>query len=840
MRRIFVPLLFVLVGCGAEPATIPSAQQAAQGPVAANATPAVAAPTQRPQPTAEQIAVWEEYNARPAQPLELVACYDGFADPFIQCVAVSPDGKRFAIGGSKLTLWNFSDAKPIVNLIEKLQDEKDIERPIRSLAFSADGAFLAAGDQRGMLRVWNVADQAERFAIRAHDARLTRLAISPDSKTLATTSYSGEVRLWNAADGAKEKAFKADAQEVQGLVFLTNKLLATSGQAAVVWNVETGDKVAVLTTGRKLSGALALSSDRKLLAFADADAGIKFWDVKQQATTNFALASGAGHLAFSGDGAWVAAYVERTVRIFNAKTQSLVQVIDADGDRTTGLQWLPQGNALLIASENGCARMWSDSQTAVALGLPRLERQEPIILEQRRVFSPREFAQVIDVRSFPRLPNAVPQFRMEGAETYNAPAIQAEADMFYRWACEKAGWKEQPAEPSLPGLAFKKDGCFLHVSMNPAIPPTPGRDGDIQVSLRFSGDTDVRKLPKVAPSNSKSGWGSFASVSYRTKKSLTDTEVELLKALARDGWAPYTRLNASSVEDPKARHLSFVRVGSVLRAFLARPADAADEVAVQLGVHPTQKVIPIPGPADWLEFDNSTEIHLVANSADDLARTVEFYDTEMKNDGWRRRDAGRVIDEEKQKAWLPYFRGQQDVLVRLVALPEGGTRIIVGDAEGSSWQLAKPKPNEEKPKPGIEAADFKLPAGAAGVKFDVDAKKIEFEVAGGSTAKLVDWFVAQMTEAEWKRDGAGVLSEEYSLVTFEQDKTEIELRARAADTKATAMISGDGLLWSKPLPAAPIRISYETWLRRNQKKASLGFLDEFLEEMHKIPEPAGR
>ena len=37
-----------------------------------------------------------------------------------------------------------------------------------------------------------------------------------------------------------------------------------------------------------------------------------------------------------------------------------------------------------------------------------------------------------------------------------------------------------------------------------------------------------------------------------------------------------------------------------------------------------------------------------------------------------------------------------------------------------------------------------------------------------------------------------------------------------------------------------MRISYETWLRRNRKDATLDLLDEFAAEMHKIPESRGK
>ena len=93
----------------------------------------------------------------------------------------------------------------------------------------------------------------------------------------------------------------------------------------------------------------------------------------------------------------------------------------------------------------------------------------------------------------------------------------------------------------------------------------------------------------------------------------------------------------------------------------------------------------------------------------------------------------------------------------------------------------------------------------------------------------------QMESLNWKRDGAGVISDEYVFITYKQGKAEIELRARSARPNPTAMISGDGLLWTKPLPAAPVRVSYGAWLRRGNKQASLDHLDEFTAEMQRIP-----
>jgi hypothetical protein len=257
-------------------------------------------------------------------------------------------------------------------------------------------------------------------------------------------------------------------------------------------------------------------------------------------------------------------------------------------------------------------------------------------------------------------------------------------------------------------------------------------------------------------------------------------------------------------------------------------------LSVLTSVSVANKSLPIPPDSGWIEFDSSTDLQLVANTKMDLKQTTQFFDKQMAAEGWSAREAGRQFKDDK--AWLPYIRGQQDVFLRLAALPGGGTRVVVGDAASSSWQLQKQvKTTEKMVKPGIEAADFVLPAGATAVKFDIDQKNIEFEVHDSTPTKLGEQFVAQMESLQWKREGAGIVSDDYTFITFSKERAEIQLRARAAEKKATAMFSGDGLLWSKPLPTAPVRISYEAWLRRGHKDATLDQLDEFDAEMHKIP-----
>ncbi|MFN0053797.1 MAG: WD40 repeat domain-containing protein [Planctomycetales bacterium] len=782
-------------------------------------------------PSPEQIARW---NVPEYEPLRLLACYDGFGDPGVSSLALSPDGQQFVLGGAKLTLWNRQEPQPALDLLDQYQPG-DVERPIRAVAITDDGKWLAAGDQQGKVRIWTRNDAMEVAAWQAHQGHLSQLAFSPDARLLATTGYSGEVHLWELPEGKKLKSLKMGQYELHHLVFLSNSLLASAGSEARVWDVEAGTEVAALTTKQVINPALGLSPDRRLLAFNDDESTLRLWDVQSSQPTGVILrGAGAHRISFSRDGKWIATYSNNSeIRIWEAATGRIVQVIDADGGRVSALDWFSDCDLLLVASEQGRVRIWGTPDTATAAGIEPIEL--PALAAPaaaRQSLSSVQFLQVIDIRSFPRLPGAVPGWIDMSSCTYTVPAAQSEAEQFYRYALERAGWSEASATGGANELVFHKAGCELKVSFLPAATVGAGGEGDLQVSLSFGGNYDMRWLPKISAINAPGSLESPALVLYRSQAELTDLEVAVLKQFHEAGWTGYTRLAASSAEDPKTRTISMLQGGSQLTVFVGYLADSQTELVVQTSVSVSPKSLPLPPDSGWIEYDSSTDLQVVINTKLDLAQTVAFFDAQLATEGWLAREAGRQVKEER--GWLPYIRGQQDLYLRLEALPKGGTRVIAGDAASSSWQLQKPVA-ENSEAPGIEVADFPLPRGANEVKYQVDEKRIDFVLADTLPPKLGQLFAAAMESLEWERDGAGIESDEYTFLTYKKAKLEIRLRARSKGKSSTAMISGDGLLWTKPLPAAPARISYETWLRRNRLPASLDRLEEFVQEMRKIP-----
>ncbi|WP_397570582.1 hypothetical protein [Schlesneria sp. T3-172] len=790
-------------------------------------------------PSADQIARWGNVQRTP---FRLLACRDGFGDPLVQCIALSPDGSRFAVGGAKLTLWNTSETEPTIDLLAEVKGEEG-NRPIHSAAISPDGSFLAAGDHKGMLRIWKLVEQSETTAIRAHEGRLMQLAVSPSSQRVATTSYDGEVRLWETATGKSVKKLKVSDRQLSALGFVTDDLLAIAGSEVSLWDIPSGERKSLLTTGPVVHSSFGLSPDRKIVAFADADSKTHFWEIDKEERSPLVLHDPAPRvIAFSADGKQLAVVdQDSTVRIFDAITGQTVQVLDATGSRTADLKWHPAG-ALIVASETGRVRIWGTNESATILKIEPFSLPEVAVIsaDSQTPASSAQLQNVIDIRSFPRFPGSIPQWSDFGIAAYQVTASQEEVEQFYRYVLPLFGWTESTeANETQPGLSFTKDHCRLSVAFQPG--QVPGPEGALSVNLHFAGHFDVRTLPRVSAIPSPSDWNSFSFVSYRSKADMTELEVELLKKLHEQGWTPFNRLNASSLEQPDLRLYSLLNRGSTLSLMIGYSADAPDQLAVQMNVSVTPKSLPIPPDAGWIEFDSSTDLQMVATTTMNLDQSIEFYDREMAREGWLKRLTGRAKEEDR--AWLPYVRGQQEVIVRLKSLSAGQTRVIVGDAERNSWQLKEQSGEASTSAQTLfEAADIPVPKEATNVKFDADQKQITYDLPGISPPKAADSFVEHLSKSEWKREKSGVISDEYVLVTCSKGKAEVQLRARALADKTTVMISGDGLAWAKPLPAPAVRVSYGTWLRREKRDATLKLLDEFAREMMAIPasNPTGR
>jgi WD40 repeat protein len=274
-----------------------------------------------------------------AQELKERAVFDGYKH-FMTGVALSPDGKLLATGGShELKLWDTTTGKEMAVLAHS--------NALATLAFSPDGKLLASGCSRGPVMVWDVAARKPFASLDALMAfgglhpRITLwdeqageqftsfvslngpghpLAFSPDGSRLAGAG-NRVVKLWDVNESKELSSFERP-QSAWYVAFSPDlKTLAwPNNQDIELRDVATGRERAVLSEHRGSVRALAFSSDGSVLAAAST------WSRKDE-------------------GAWISS---GEVKLWDVATARERMTFKGDFSHVLGLALSPDGKALAV------------------------------------------------------------------------------------------------------------------------------------------------------------------------------------------------------------------------------------------------------------------------------------------------------------------------------------------------------------------------------------------------------------------------------------------------------------------------------------------------------------
>jgi WD40 repeat protein len=151
-------------------------------------------------------------------------------DKVVECLALSPHGKRLATGMSDGTIiiWDTDSGKEASVL-------RGHEKDVRAVKYSGDGeTLLSTGDDK-TTRVWAVGSRKELRKFPAYNVRPHGFgaAISLDGKVVAVADYtaSQKIRLWDVATGNEYRIPETSADV---LAFLPdNKTLVTGSYRGV-------------------------------------------------------------------------------------------------------------------------------------------------------------------------------------------------------------------------------------------------------------------------------------------------------------------------------------------------------------------------------------------------------------------------------------------------------------------------------------------------------------------------------------------------------------------------------------------------------------------------------
>jgi WD40 repeat protein len=163
---------------------------------------------------------------------ELQARLTGHVGP-VHAVRFSPDGAALAVavgsaGRGAATVYLYDAAGRQVG---QALGATEAAATATSLAFSPDGAMVAAGYDLGYVEMWQVAAGESVYRLEELGVAVRSVAFSPDGRTLAAGGADGTVGLWDAKSGDFLRTLEGHRGAVNGLAFRPDGYLLFSGAA---------------------------------------------------------------------------------------------------------------------------------------------------------------------------------------------------------------------------------------------------------------------------------------------------------------------------------------------------------------------------------------------------------------------------------------------------------------------------------------------------------------------------------------------------------------------------------------------------------------------------------
>lgn len=298
----------------------------------------------------------------------------------VMALAWSPDGEHLAVSaGNSIYLYRTRDWQQLSSF--------EIGALTHSLAYSPDGAWLAAGSRDGYLRVWAAtalvsSSQAQPvLTIQAHRKGVNFVAFSPVSgplgRILASAGNDAVARFWNPDSGENLGLMVGGTFAVPSIAFFPD-----GAQLAVI----NGDRIRLRQVGsERITGtfasdqplySLAIHPDGGLLAAGGSDNLIRLWTPEQAFRTGqteyiepVILSGHSGRLGtyrslvwgvvFSPSGELLAsAGGDAAVRLWDIPGHALLQTRTAHTGGAACVAFRPDGRLLASGGLDGVLRLW--------------------------------------------------------------------------------------------------------------------------------------------------------------------------------------------------------------------------------------------------------------------------------------------------------------------------------------------------------------------------------------------------------------------------------------------------------------------------------------------------